>query len=498
MLIFGSVQYTGCMEKVWSEISRNLAQSIDNAQFKVWIAPLGVNYQAGKLSLYARNEFVAKFIRSHFQELIARAAFAALGEEVRVSIKAGPSPAAVSAPVSVPVLCESSAAAAGGPAPQVTETFMAKPKETQDVLPLDWTTGGLFGQSQEHRLVKAWRHSFDDFVVGPCNELAHAAARSVCESHSGFGSVLYLCSGPGQGKTHLMHSMGGTLVRGSNFRAPRLEYLTAEEFTSQMRLSIKAGEMERFKNRFREADVLLMEDVHFLQEKEKTQDELLATVSALLNRGSKVVFSSSFTPRELCKMDSQLLSRLSSGMIAAIRQPDKETRRRIIVSKATAQRVTLPEDVADYLAEAMGPDIRQIESCIQNLALKARFFNRAINLDMARETVSNYLDSVAVVNLPEIIRMVCEGFGVAAESLGSKSRKQEYVQARNTIFYLARKHTALSLQEIGRHFGRTHSTVIKGITSLEREVSRQTHSGRQLMSAIALIEKNAGVSRQDS
>ena len=159
--------------------------------------------------------------------------------------------------------------------------------------------------------------------------------------------------------------------------------------------------------------------------------------------------------------------------------------------------VRLSDDVADYLADTKNADIRQIESCIQNLALKARFFNQAITMEMARDTVFNYMDSVAVVNLPEIIRMVCQGFGVSEESLNSKSRKQEYVQARNTVFYLARKHTGLSLQEIGRHFNRTHSTVIKGITSLEREIISQSHSGRQLAGAISLIEKKAKFSQYE-
>ena len=485
-------------------------------------------FKDGELVLMARNEFVAKFVRSHYQDLIARAAAPILGEAPKVSIKAAPAGGGSQLASSentnknqslitiAPAKACIEKAFAGGPgareqnsgaayAVAVGQNMELKPAIAggsefcgeQGHLPLGWASGEMFGGADSHRLIKAWRHSFDDFVVGPCNELAHAAARSVCENHGGFGAVLFLCSGAGLGKTHLMQSVGQGLVQASNFRAPRIEYLTAEEFASHMRLALRSGEIDRFKARFRETDVLLMEDVHFLQEKEKTQHEVLATVTALLNRGSKVIFSSSFVPRELRKMDGQLLSRLSSGMIACIHRPDRDTRRRIIANKASAHQVRLADDVADYLADTMNVDIRQIESCIQNLALKARFFNQAITLEMARDTVSNYLDSVAVVNLPEIIRMVCQGFGVSEESLGSKSRKQEYVQARNTVFYLARKHTGLSLQEIGRHFNRTHSTVIKGITSLEREISRQSHSGRQLAGAISLIEKKAKMPQYD-
>lgn len=514
------LSYTGGMESIWAEISLYLEQALDGAQYKVWIAPLKADFNDGELKLTARNEFVAKFIRSHYLELISKTAENVLGEAPRVSIKAaddaclaGGSGAADSVIIETTETSladkagdsGSSDKKSGGAAYAVAvgRTPDLKPANAvgsecvreQGHLPLGWAQGDMIGGADSHRVIKAWRHSFDDFVVGPCNELAHAAARSVCESHNCFGSVLFLCSGAGLGKTHLMQSVGQGLARASNFRAPRIEYLTAEEFASHMRLALRCGEIDRFKARFRETDVLLLEDVHFLQEKEKTQNEMLATVTALLNRGSKVVFSSSFAPRELGKMDEQLLSRLSSGMIACIHQPDKETRRRIITTKASAHQVRLSEDVADYLSEAMHADVRQIESCIQNLALKARFFNRAITLDMARETVANYLGSVAVLNLPEIVRMVCQGFGVSEESLNSKSRKQEYVQARNTAFYLARKHTALSLQEIGRHFNRTHSTVIKGITTLEREISRQSHTGRQLAGTISKIEQNAHIAR---
>lgn len=496
------------MESTWAEISSNLAQSIDDAQFKVWISPLRAAFREGELELAARNEFVARFIRSHYLELIAREAAKVLGETPRVTVKAEPArPAgtekggedAVAAPDSAGPGLPAAGTPVGPDATQLPENRAASlpAAGVQADLPLSWMPDDLFGKAGAHRLVKAWRHSFDDFVTGPCNELAHAAARSVCENHSCFGSVLFLCSGAGLGKTHLLQAVGQGLARASNFRAPRIEYLTAEEFASHLRLALRGGEIDRFKARFREADVLLLEDVHFLQEKEKTQNEMLATVTALLDRGSKVVFSSSFAPRELRKMDGQLLSRLSSGMIACIGSPDRDTRRRIIATKATAHQVRLSDDVADYLADTMNVDVRQIESCIQNLALKARFFNRAVNLDMARETVANYLDSAALVNLPEIVRMVCQGFGVSEESLNSKSRKQEFVQARNTAFYLARKHTALSLQEIGRHFNRSHSTVIKGITSLEREISRQSHAGRQLAGTIGLIEKNAKIARPD-
>lgn len=504
--------YNSRMMNTWEKISEKLSESMQNAQYKVWISPLRAEFTEGILTVFAMNEFVAKFLRSRFLSNIAAAAREVLAEEPVIRILVGsPQPAGDSAPVAESVSGASGPEAgkksgqnrAGGQAVQLAEPeavpggLEAQEAEgigapalvhRQAALPIKW--------SDSVRQLRPFRFSFDDFVVGPCNELAHAAARSMCRdamSGDDLSNVLFLCSGPGLGKTHLMQAVGAGLARASNLRRPKVEYVSAEEFATLFRRTLNTDEMYNFKARFRAADVLLLEDIHFLQGKVKTQDELLATLSILLERGSKVVFSSSFSPRELNRMDNQLLSRLCSGLIAGIERPDLETRRRIIRNKAKVHQVVLPDDVTDYLAENISSDIRQIESCLRNLALKAKLLNRAISMEQARETVCNYLGSTPVLNLSEIVRMVCQSFGIAADVLGSKSRKQGHVQARNAAFYLARKHTDLSLQEIGKHFNRTHSTVIKGITSLETEISRQSAAGRQIGSAIALIERNSGL-----
>jgi chromosomal replication initiator protein len=353
-----------------------------------------------------------------------------------------------------------------------------------------------------NKLLQGGRFSFDNFIVGPCNEFAHAAARKVCRQESGAQDaldLLFLCSSPGLGKTHLMQSVCAGVIKSGNFRKPKVEYLTAEEFTTQFVMASRNGEMSRFKERFREVDVLLLENVHFLLDKLKTQEEFLATLIALLARRSRVVLSSSFALPELRKraLDSQLFSRLSSGLVAPIEALDKLTARRIITYKAASANVELPEDVTDFLSDNINSDVRQIESCLQTLIFKAGILNTAISMDMAREVVINCLGAISALTLPGIIRLVCEAFGISADTLNSKSRKQEYVFARNTAFYLARQHTGLSLQEIGKKFNRTHSTVIKGITSFEREISRETHTGRQLAGVVERIERQTGMSSRN-
>ena len=341
----------------------------------------------------------------------------------------------------------------------------------------------------------AWRHSFDDFVVGPCNELAYAASRSICNEAMHL-DTLFLNSAPGLGKTHLMHAVGKALGAACNRKRPHVEFLTAEEFASRFYLSLKSQDTDRFKARYRAADLLLLEDVHFLQGKEKMQAELLATIKALRERGGKVVFSSSFAPRDLKLMDEQLQSRFSSGLLTSIERPDEDTRRKILRTKASFHQVLLPDEVEDVLARHIHADVRQIESCLHNLILKAKLLNSRITLQMAWEIIGNYAGRAPVLDLESIVAYVCRGFGLTREQLHSASRKQEYVCARNTAFFLARKHTDLSLEAIGRQFSRKHSTVLKGITAFEREINRQTPLGLQLSNILTMIERNGNITAQ--
>lgn len=337
-----------------------------------------------------------------------------------------------------------------------------------------------------------WRYSFDDFVVGPCNELAYAASRNVCSSTQ-LMDMLFLSSTPGLGKTHLLQAAGYGLSLAANRRDLRTEYLTAEEFCSQLFASIKNRATDSFKTRFRDLDLLLLEDVHFLQGKEKMQDELLATLKSINEKGGRVVLSSSFGPNDLHDMDDQLISRFSSGLIAKIERPDHETRLRIIREKSRLHQVVLPDNVTELLASRIHNDVRQIEGCLQNLVLKAKVLNTQVTLGMALETLQNYSSLEPSLNFEDIVMQICRGFNLTIDQLNSRSRKREYVVARNAAYYLARKHTDLSLQQIGERFNRKHSSVLKGITSLEQEISRESLMGRQLQRTIGLIERSGSI-----
>ena len=454
----------------WEHTLRILEKSLHQGLFQVWIKPLEGRYEDGRLTLLAPNEFVASWVRDRLKNAILEAATQAMGQEPRLEIQVK---------TRQPREPEAQPAARSGMEPRSERCpAMLRPLAGGNGKAHEMALPGL---SVTPAPPPTWRFSFDDFVVGPSNEMAYAASQGLCRDAL-VTDQLFIASQTGLGKTHLVHAIGRRLACDSNRGNPRLACLTAEEFCTRLVMAIKAKEVERFKAMFREhLDVLLLEDIHFLQGKQKMQDELLATLKALQGRGCRVVLSSSFLPRELKDVDDHLASLLCSGFLACIEHPDFETRRRILQSKAGLHRVSLPDHVADMLADNLTSDVRQLESCLQNLLLKARLLNRRIDAALVREVLAHYAKPEdRGIGLESIIDFICREFELSARQLRSKSRKRQIVLARNTAYYLARKHTDLCLKQIGSQFNRRHSTVIKGITNVEREINLGTPLGRQL------------------
>lgn len=443
------------MNDAWHQTLHILEKSLNPGLFKVWIKPLQAECRDNSITLKAPNAFVASWVKERLLDAVGQAAKEALGRDVHVDIEVS---AAMGNKAEAPC------------APVAERLHLPIPAP---------------------RLVTAqtWRFSFDEFVVGPCNELAYMAARALSEEASAV-EQLFVTASPGLGKTHLIHSVGKRLIAESNKNTLRVACLTAEEFAGRMIMAIKGKEMEKFRADFREnIDVLLLEDIHFLENKEKIQDELLSTMKALKSRGCRVVFSSSFLPRELKAVDSHLTSRFCSGFLAVMEKPDFETRKRILFSKATAMNVSINDGVADILADRLNSDVRQLESCLQSLLLKAKLLKTRIDLQLVEQVLENYtMPEQSPVGIDKIIDYICRNFELTMDELASKSRKRQVVLARNSAFFLARKHTDLSLKQIGSRFNRRHSTVLKGITNVEREISKQTPLGRRLDATIKRID----------
>lgn len=468
------------MLNAWPQTVNILQKTLNPGLFQVWIKPLDAEATDGKLTLFAPNPFVASWVRDRLVDNIAEAATQIMGKrpEIQVTVrsKAKTSPAEPKAPAVVETPGKAIAANPGR-------------KRSDSAVAGSPTMLGLPNLSQGKLNTFSWRFSFDDFVVGPSNELAFVASQSLCRGGMDFDQ-LFLNSAPGLGKTHLLQAMGRQMARECNRATPRMAYLTAEEFARQMILAIKSREVEQFKARYRDKiDVLLLEDIHFLQGKQRTQDELLETLKALQSRGCKVVLSSSFLPRELKDVDDHLSSRLCSGFLASIDRPDLNTRRSILENKARLHQVHLPADVSHMMAESLTSDVRQLESCLQSLVLKARLLGQNISVDMVEQVLRNYTsEDSGSIDFKKIVNFICKSFDLSQDQLSSKSRKRAIVTARNTAFYLTRKYTDMPLKQIGSHFNRRHSTVLKGITNVEREMRLQTPLGRQIDTVVERIK----------
>ncbi len=461
--------YKAPMRDQWAEISENLKKMLDSGVFKVWIAPLRARLEDGALCLAAPNAFMAGWLESRMLCTLREAAAPVLGL----------APEAVDLRIEI-------AGNDRNAAPEAASTADLAAR----VLPRRQASLPMPAVAPAFRREAAWRYRFEDFVVGPSNSVAVAAAQDVCRS-GGDVRTLFVNSASGLGKTHLAQAVGQSLSRNSS--GARVAYLTAEEFASRFVAALRSHDVEAFKGRLRELDVLLLEDVHFFQGKEKMQDMALAVVKNLQARGGRVIFTSSFSPRELQRVDSQLVSHFCSGILTNMGRPDEEMRRHILTRKARSFQVLLPDSVCDLLASRLRGDVRQMESCLNSLIFKARLLNCGLNLDLALEVLNQYAGVECGPDLPTIIRLVCESYGLEERQLCSRSRRRECVLGRNTVYYLARKHTELSLEEIGGTFNRRHSTVIKGITSVERELSKESSLGRQIARAVDLIERNAGL-----
>lgn len=448
-----------------------------------------VHEEAGEftLELYAPTEFMTQRIKARYLESIAQAATEALGQRPIVNVSAAGRGASGAGLIAKDSCAQSDTSISAQSPHGIAQDQMGLPLEYSGPEVLDC---GATGNCAEGAGEAVCRYKFDNFIVGPCNELAFAASRSICQTDLAV-NTLFLASGPGLGKTHLLRSVGTELGRRCQRSQCVVEYLTAEEFGSRMVAALKAKNIDVFKERYRNADVLLLEDIHFLRGKERMQEELLSTIKAIRERGGRVVFSSSFIPRDLSDIDEQLASRFGSGFLAQISHPCVDTRRRIVTAKAAARSVVLPDEVSELLVTHLTQDVRHIESCLHNLILRAHLLGSEITLDLARDIVSHYAEQNPTLDLSSIIATVCKAFGITQSQLQSKSRKSDYVVARNSVFYLARKHTDCSLQEIGSCLNRAHTTVIKGISALEREISRKSPRGLQISNTLTLIEKNA-------
>src|SRR5271167_3711524 len=312
------------------------------------------------------------------------------------------------------------------------------------------------------------RYTFDAFVIGSGNQFAHAACQAVAERPSKAYNPLFLYGGVGMGKTHLMQAIGHEVKR----RLPHAAicYVSSEKFTNDMINSLRYDKMTTFRDKFRNVDVLLIDDIQFLAQKERTQEEFFHTFNALHESMKQIVIASDRSPKELAEIEDRLRSRFEWGLIADIQPPDLETKVTILQKKSEQEKVTLPTDVALYIASNIRSNVRELEGALIRLVAHSSLIGAEITPPYTQQVLKNFIDSQArKVTIESIQKAVAEQFGLRLVEIKAKNNSRSIVYPRQIAMYLAKHLTEASLPEIGRQFGgKHHTTVLHSVDKIER------------------------------
>jgi chromosomal replication initiator protein len=421
----------------WLQILAALEKKVIRQSFETWLKPTRYSHIAGR-TLYVRvpsPEF--EHIGDKYSDLIQEAIDQQeleLDDVSFVTVEEDPS---------VPPQRRD-----GGFGPVPTHAPSA-PAPTPVQKTFDWSSAAQLNP----------RYTFDNFVIGNGNQFARAAALAVAERPSRAYNPLFLYGGVGMGKTHLMHAIGHEVKR----RQPMatISYVSAEKFTNEMITSIRNDRMTSFRDRFRTVDVLLIDDIQFIAQKERTQEEFFHTFNALHESMKQIVIASDRPPKELTEIEDRLRSRFEWGLIADIQPPDLETKVAILQKKAESEQVQLPTDVALFVASNIRTNVRELEGALVRLVAWCHHNQMEITLATAQQCLKQFIDlQVRKITIEAIQRAVAENFGMRVSDLKQKNNSRNVVVPRQIAMYLAKQMTEASLPEIGRQFGNKHHTTV--------------------------------------
>ncbi|HSH44390.1 MAG TPA: chromosomal replication initiator protein DnaA [Longimicrobiales bacterium] len=438
--------------EAWSRILERARTVLPENPYRIWLSetePLALSQDL--LAVGAGSEFAAEWIEDKYGRLLADLAEEVLGRRLTISFQHHAD--ADEAPRG-PATLSVQPAQRDSPPPSVTT------REREQAAP---APGEAVGAPLNER------YTFDRFVVGSNNQLAAAAARAVAESPARMYNPLFIYGGVGLGKTHLMHAIGHVLQERDPTR--HVAYVSSEWFTNDLIASIQEGSMSEFRRRYRGIDLLLIDDVHFLGEKERTQEEFFHTFNALHDAQRQIVLTSDRPPKEIPGLEERLVSRFEWGLVTDIRSPDLETRVAILRKKAADGDIVIDDEVLEFIARNCRSNVRELEGAVIKLLAYSSLTQRDITTDLAREALGGVLAPQAERSPDAIREHVARAFGVEVSDLTSKRRTREVTVPRQVAMYLMRELLDIPLARIGDHFGgRDHSTVIHSINKVEQEM----------------------------
>ena len=432
--------------EIWDKAKALLREELADVSYKTWIdQPLKPVYVTDdKLALEVISEFTEKTVRTRYMLMITEAVSQVVGHEMTIELMS------------------------------VSDRIAWQERQKKE----EQTT--LQGVNSFNP-----KSTFDTFVVGSSNRFAHAASLAVAEAPGVAYNPLFLYGGVGLGKTHLMHAIGHFIQE--HFPNMRLLYLPSEMFTNELVIAIKNNKNVEFRSRFRNVDVLMLDDIQFIAGRDSTQEEFFHTFNALHSAGKQIIISSDKPPREIARLEERLRSRFEWGLVADIQKPDFDTRVAILRKKADNEGIEISNDMLELIAGRIESNIRELEGSLTRVNAYARLNH----CEISEEVIAHALKDIAVVRDPKritpdvIIDCVAEYYGLSATQVRGDSRKKEIAQARHMAVYLTREMTGLSLPRIGDAFGRDHSTIINSCDKITKQLS----SSEETKAAVADLKK---------
>jgi chromosomal replication initiator protein len=439
------------MQNLWHACLRRLEQELPAQQFNTWIRPLAPQagaQDAGTLVLAAPNRFILELVRERFAAPIQRMAAETAGREIDLRLVLASSPAAAAAP------------AAGGRPPAAEAARAPVPAAAPD----------------RARLNRNF--SFENFVTGKANQLARAAAMQVAENPGISYNPLFIYGGVGLGKTHLLQAIGNQLSAGRP--QARIRYIHAEQYVTDVVRAYQQKSFEEFKRYYHSLDLLLIDDIQFFSNKDRTQEEFFYAFNALVEAHKQIVITCDTYPKEIAGMQERLISRFGWGLTVAIEPPELEMRVAIVLKKAEAEALALAEDIAFFIAKHIRSNVRELEGALKKVLAFARFTGRELSLELAREALRDILHVAnRQINVEGIQKTVAEYFKIKVSDMHSKRRNRNIARPRQVAMALAKDLTQMSLPEIGEAFGnRDHTTVLhacRTIATLRKQDTTLNH-----------------------
>ncbi len=424
------------MLDILSQIKPKIATIISEDSYKTWIEPLKLlAYKDGTCSVAVPNAFFKDWITENFESLFLSLLRDVTGETVKID-------------------------------------YILKKQDSQPTV--DEKKGVIVKKSSGYNQFNP-KYTFENFVVGSSNQFANAACLAVATNPGKTYNPLLIYSGVGLGKTHLLNAVGNFLIHKGNINPDRICYITAETFTNELINSIRYEKMEEFRNRFRKMDVLLIDDIQFIAGKERTQAEFFHTFNALYDNMKQIIVTTDKFPRDIGNFDERLKSRFEWGLVADIQSPDIETKVAILNKKAEVENISLPLDVAFFIASNSEDSIRSLEGTLIRVGAYASINGLDITIDLVKNVMGHLIkERDRSVNIDMILKEVSSHFNISISDIKSEKRIRSVMLPRQVSMYLARKLTSLSLVDIGERFGgRDHATIIHSIKKIESDLSQK-------------------------